>query len=516
MIFENEREVPGMPGSGARVRNSTRSSHALKRHMPTMRPATARALSSASRTLSSSHTASRGLSSAAASVAQRNAAAIAEAGAAKGLRFYQFSFVDLFGVQRSKLVPASRVEEIATDGAGFAGFAAWLDMDPTMGDLLAMPDPSTLTQLPWQRDVGWLSCDLVHEGGELPHGPRNVLRAVQAKLKAAHGLTLKTGVECEFFLLDGGSPSPSVADALDVQSKPCYDSHALMRRYDLISTLVEAMEEPGWGPYQADHEDANGQFEINWDYEDALITADRVTLFKYMARTLAERHGLRATFMPKPFAQLTGSGSHAHMSLWDAATGKCVSGGGDASMHGLSPTSLFFLAGVLSNAPALLALTNPTVNSYKRLNARGTASGATWSPTAATWAGNNRSALVRVPGGATRMELRVADMSANPYLMAAAIGAAGLDGLKKGAPPPPPCDRNMYDTTDPVVAAAVAAAPPLPTELPAALDLLESSTALRDGLGEPFVDSYLKLRRAHCAEYAAQLTPWELQTYLDS
>ena len=216
-----------------------------------------------------------------------NAAAISEAGKAKGLKFFQFSFVDLFGVQRSKLVPASRVAEIAEDGAGFAGFAAHLDMDPTMGDLLAVPDPDSLTVLPWQREVGWLSCDLVHEGSELGHGPRNVLRAVQKKLAASHGIQLKMGIECEFFLLAGATATSGVAtvsDALDVQAKPCYDAHALMRRYELISTLVEHMEELGWGPYQADHEDANGQFEINWDYDDALVTAGRVRVRRVRVR----------------------------------------------------------------------------------------------------------------------------------------------------------------------------------------------------------------------------------------
>lgn len=441
---------------------------------------------------------------------------IAEAGAAKNVKFYQFSFVDLFGVQRSKLVPASRVEEIAEGGAGFAGFAAHLDMDPTMGDLLAVPDPSTLTPLPWQPEVGWLSCNLVHEDVELAHGPRNVLRSVLGKL-GEHGLSLKTGVECEFFLLDAAAPpsAPAISDPADVQPKPCYDAHALMRRYELISTLVEHMEALGWGPYQADHEDANGQFEINWDYNDALVTADRVTFFKYMVRTLAERHGLRATFMPKPFASLTGSGCHAHLSLHDAASGANLCKGGAADVHGLSPLALSFLAGLLEHTPALTALTNPTVNSYKRLGARMTSSGATWSPTAATWAGNNRTALVRVPDE-RRMELRLADMSANPYLMAAAIGAAGLDGVAKGAPPMPPADLNMYDTASPEVAAAAAAAKKIPPTLYHALNELEASEALAAGMGAPFVESYLKLKRAHWNEYLATLSPWELHQYLDA
>jgi len=464
--------------------------------------------------------------------ASRRAAAaeITERGKSLGLAFYQFSYLDLFGVQRSKLVPASRVAEIAEEGAGFAGFAAHLDMDPTMGDLLALPDPSTLQPLPWRPEVGWLSCDLVHEGRELPHGPRNVLREVQAKLKAEAGLTLKSGVECEFFLLDGGPGAdprvPRLSDPMDLQPKPCYDAHALMRRYGLVSTLCEHMERMGWGPYQADHEDANGQFEINFDFADCLVTADRVVLFKYMVRSLAEERGFRATFMPKPFADLTGSGCHAHLSLHDAATGENVCGAavatglesaesGAAVTHGLSPRALSFLAGLLEHAPALCALTNPAVNSYKRLGARSTSSGSTWSPTAATWAGNNRTALVRVPGGAPRMELRLADMAANPYLMAAAVGAAGLDGLQRAAVPPPPADLNMYDRADPAVARAVAGAKSLPKDLAGALAALDQSAPLRAGLGDDFVGSYLKLRREQWEEYAAQLTPWELRTYLD-
>ena len=291
-----------------------------------------------------------------------NAAAISEAGKAEGLKFFQFSFVDLFGVQRSKLVPASRVAEIAEDGAGFAGFAAHLDMDPTMGDLLAVPDPDSLTVLPWQREVGWLSCNLVHEGSELGHGPRNVLRAVQNKLAASHGIQLKMGIECEFFLLDGATATNGVAavsDALDVQAKPCYDAHALMRRYELISTLVEHMEELGWGPYQADHEDANGQFEINWDFDDALVTADRHAFFKYLVKSVSQKHGLRATFMPKPFQATTGSGCHAHVSLHDE-TGANVCADSSGTL-GLSPTARHFVAGVRDRAEIKLHAIDATL-----------------------------------------------------------------------------------------------------------------------------------------------------------
>lgn len=447
---------------------------------------------------------------------------IEEHGKSVGVKFYQFSWLDLFGVQRSKLVPASRVLEIAEEGAGFAGFAAHLDMDPTMGDLLAVPDPSTLQPLPWKPEVGWLACDLVHEGTELAHGPRNVLRNAQSKLKKHAGLTLKSGIECEFFLLDAAPnvDGPRLFDAFDTQAKPCYDAQALMRRYDFISTLCEHMESMGWGPYQADHEDANGQFEINWDYDDCLVTADRVTFFKYMVRSLAEDFGFRATFMPKPFAHLTGSGCHAHLSLHDAKSGKNVCGdSSDAGkpFHGLSLMALKFLTGILLHSPAIAALSNPTVNSYKRLQATTTASGATWAPPAATWAGNNRTALVRVPGGAPRMELRLGDGAANPYLLAAAAGAAGHIGYDNGYHPSKPADLNMYDQTDPAVQAAVAASGvTLPSNLGEALDALDASKTLRGYLGDPFVDAYLKLRRQHWREYCAHTSPWEVNAYIDS
>ncbi|KAL1523379.1 hypothetical protein AB1Y20_018322 [Prymnesium parvum] len=442
------------------------------------------------------------------------AAEVAELGAAAGCKFFQFSFIDLFGVQRSKLVPASRVREVAAGGAGFAGFAAHLDLEPTDGDLLALPDPSSFVPLPWKPEVGWLACDLVLNDAELPHGPRNVLRRTQAALKEECGVVLKTGVECEFFLLDASTPS--VGDVYDTQAKPCYDAHALMRRYELISTLSEHMEAMGWGPYQADHEDANGQFEINWDFDDAMRTADRMVFFKYMARTLAEAHGLRASFMPKPFAQLTGSGCHVHLSLHDLALGSNVCGGGGTGVYGLGPKGLAFLGGVMEHAPAMTAITNPTVNSYKRLNAQTTLSGATWSPNAVTWSGNNRTSLVRVPGGAPRMELRLADMAANAYLLPAAIGAAGLTGLKGEAPlPPPPHDVNLYVPHRPEVAAVLASATKLPPNLYAALQALDKSTALRAGLGDSLVDAYLKLRGAHWQNYSSHLSQWELDNYID-
>ncbi len=241
---------------------------------------------------------------------------LAEKAKELGLKYFLISYTDLFGSQRAKLVPASAIAGMQKNGAGFAGFATWLDMSPADSDMFAVPDPSTLTPLPWKKEVGWLASDIYMNGKKVEQGPRLVLQRVMEQAKKA-GYQLKSGVECEFFLtLPDGS---AISDPLDTATKPCYDASALLRRYDVITEICDAMLELGWGAYQNDHEDANGQFEMNWNYDDALITADRHVFFKFMAKSIAEKHGLRATFMPKPFLGLTGSGCHAHVSLWNGA-----------------------------------------------------------------------------------------------------------------------------------------------------------------------------------------------------
>ena len=227
-----------------------------------------------------------------------------------GVKYFMISYTDLFGAQRAKLVPAQAIAGMQQDGAGFAGFASWLDLTPAHPDILAVPDPASVIQLPWKPEVAWLAADCTMEGDAVPQAPRNVLRLQVAKAAAA-GYRVKTGVEAEFFLLmpDGSR----ISDPHDTAEKPCYDQQALMRRYDVVAQICDHMLALGWGPYQNDHEDANGQFEMNWAFDDALITADRHSFFKFMVRSVAEKHGLRATFMPKPFAGLTGNGCHCHI-----------------------------------------------------------------------------------------------------------------------------------------------------------------------------------------------------------
>ena len=326
---------------------------------------------------------------------------------------------------------------MAKNGAGFAGFATWLDMTPADPDVLAMPDPSSLIQLPWKPEVGWLAADPWMSGKPVAQAPRNTLKRVIAGA-AEKGLQLKSGVECEFFLI---SPDGSaISDAADRQSKPCYDQSALMRRYDIISEISDCMLKLGWGPYQSDHEDANGQFEMNWGFDDALVTADRHAFFKYMAKAVAEKHGMRATFMPKPFANLTGNGCHVHVSVWQGERNLFEDEKGEL---GVSALGYNFIGGIIHSADAMTAILNPTVNSYKRINAPPTLSGATWSPNSVTYTGNNRTHMIRIPE-AGRFELRLPDGAANPYAMQAALLAAGLDGIENKRDPGKRLDINMY------------------------------------------------------------------------
>ncbi|MDF0519284.1 type III glutamate--ammonia ligase [Bradyrhizobium yuanmingense] len=420
----------------------------------------------------------------------------------KGIKYFLISFADLFGVQRAKLVPAAAIDGMAKNGAGFAGFATWLDMTPADPDLFAVPDPDTLIQLPWRREVGWLAADPWMNGKPVAHAPRNVLKRKIAEAASA-GLTMKTGVECEFFLLT--EDGREVCDTADRQTKPCYDQQALMRRYDVISELCDAMLELGWQPYQNDHEDANGQFEMNWQFDEALVTADRHAFFKYMARSIAEKHGLRATFMPKPFISLTGSGCHVHVSLWKGERNLFEDEGGDL---GVSELGYHFLGGVINSADALAAILNPSVNSYKRINAPRTVSGATWAPNSVTYTGNNRTHLIRIPE-AGRFELRLADGAANPYLLQAAVLSAGLDGLSNKRDPGKRLDINMYTEGH-----TVTSAKRLPMNLLDALRALEHSSVLRDHLGE-FVPAYLKLKHEEWNDYARHLTQWERDNTLD-
>ncbi len=429
----------------------------------------------------------------------------------KKIKYFLISFVDLFGVLRSKLVPAHAIKDMQVNGAGFAGFAAWLDMTPADSDMFAIPDPDSLIQLPWNKEVGWLASDLWMNGKPVDASPRVMLKK-QIKKLSELGYSMKSGVECEYFLIspDGNA----IADNRDTQSKPCYDQSSLMRRYELIKEICDCMIEMGWGPYQNDHEDANGQFEMNWDYSDCLKTADRHTFFKFMVKTIAEKHDLRATFMPKPFENLTGNGCHAHISLWKGKKNIFLD---KHDKLGLSKTAYNFLGGIMRHASSLSTFFNPTINSYRRINAAPTKSGATWSPSSISYTGNNRTHMIRVPDPG-RFELRLMDGSANPYLLQASVLAAGIEGLSKRINPGKPLFCNMYEDYKKYPNLSK-----LPNELKDSLDKIENNKEMNKAFGKEVIKSYVKLRTSELKDFndnekfdkSKPITKWERQNTLD-
>ena len=432
----------------------------------------------------------------------------------KGVKYFMISYTDLFGGQRAKLVPTQAIADMQDEGAGFAGFATWLDFTPAHPDMLAVPDPNSVIQLPWKPEVAWVAANCVMEGKYVAQAPRNVLRRLIDQA-AADGMHVKTGIEAEFFLL---SPDGSqISDEYDTASKPCYDQQAVMRRYDVIKESCDYMLELGWGPYQNDHEDANGQFEMNWEFDDTLATADKHSFFKFMTKSVAEKHGFRATFMPKPVEGLTGNGCHAHISVWDAPGSKAKtnvfattpSTDSQTSELGLSEKGRHFLGGIMKHASAFAAITNPTVNSYKRINAPRTMSGATWAPNSVTWTGNNRTHMVRVPGPG-RFELRLADGATNPYLLQAVIIAAGLSGVKSEADPGKRYDIDMYAQGH-----MVRGAPKLPLNMLDALRAYDKDKGLKEAMGKEFSEAYLKLKMEEWNSFVSHFSSWEKENTLD-
>ena len=416
-----------------------------------------------------------------------------------GVKYFMISFTDLFGGQRAKLVPAQAIADMQEDGAGFAGFATYLDLTPAHPDMLAVPDPSSVIQLPWQPDVAWVAADPVMEGAPVDQAPRNVLKRLIAEA-ADEGMHVKTGIEAEYFLLtrDG----EALSDEYDTAAKPCYDQQAVMRRYDVVREICDYMLDLGWGPYQNDHEDANGQFEMNWEFDDALKTADKHSFFK---------------FMTKSVEGLTGNGCHAHISVWDAPGDKAkvnvfatdATSGSQTAELGLSDKGAHFLGGIMKHASALAAITNPTVNSYKRINAPRTMSGATWAPNTVTWTGNNRTHMVRVPGPG-RFELRLPDGAVNPYLLQAVIIAAGLSGVRHKSDPGKRYDIDMYADGH-----KVRGAPKLPLNMLDALRFYDKDKELKAMMGEEFSAAYLKMKHQEWTGFVTHFTQWEKDNTLD-
>ena len=440
---------------------------------------------------------------------------------ADGVEFIYAMFVEMHGKPCAKLVPVSALEGLMSDGAGFAGFAAGpMGQDPSSPDILALPDPASYTQLPWQPNVAAMQCDPTVEGELWPYAPRVILRrALEAA--AERNLVLKCGVEAEYSLVvrneDG---SLAVADDRDNLTLPCYDARGLTRMLPHLEAVSKNLDSMGWGNYANDHEDANGQYEQNWLYSDALTTADRLILFRLMVHTLAQRDGRYATFMPKPFADKTGNGLHTHLSLWTADTDDPLfiggtAGGADTKGLGLSDMAYKFVGGLLRHARSLVAVVCPIVNSYKRMGVGAPTSGATWAPAYAAYGGNNRTQMIRIPEP-DRIEIRLGDGAANPYLMFAAYLACGLDGIDNDIDPGEPNTDNLHAmSADEVAAKGIAVLPP--TLLHAAEEMA-TSEVLGAGLGDtaegPYRDYFVQTKKAEFLAHHSVVTAGEVDQYL--
>lgn len=428
------------------------------------------------------------------------------------IRYLLAQFVDIHGSAKAKAVPVEHLHMVLTDGAGFAGFALWgFGMGPEGPDYMAIGDLSTLQRIPWMPGYARIICNGSVKGKPYPYCSRVALQAQLARL-AERGLTMFTGIEPEFMLLTrraDGSLGP--ADASDDLDKPCYDYKGLSRSRAVLDEMVDSLRAVGIDVYQIDHEDGNGQFEINFTYAEALQSADNFTFVKMAASEIAHKHGMIATFMPKPFSNRTGSGAHFHVSLGSATQKNAFYDPNDKSGMGLSTLAYQFLAGVLAHARAFSAIAAPTVNSYKRLVVGRSLSGATWAPAYIAYGDNNRTACVRVPHG--RLEVRLPDSGCNPYLTTAALIAAGLDGIDRELDPGPPKNINLYElSTEQLEAQGIRL---LPQNLLEAVDALAADPVVQGGIGPDLAREFMRLKRMEWTEYARHVSDWESRRYLE-
>ena len=433
---------------------------------------------------------------------------------AQGVKYAIASFVDIHGMCKAKMVPLTHFDSMMQGSELFTGAA--LDGVPQAvndDEVAAMPDPASATILPWNSEMAWFASDLYLQGKPFEACCRSILKSVLQQA-ADLGFQFNLGIETEFFILkDEAGQSTPVSDR-DRLAKPCYDLQGLLDNYAWVDEIVQAMNHLGWDVYSFDHEDGNGQFETDFAYADALTMSDRLTFFRLMVKEIARKHGYFATFMPKPFANRTGSGAHYNMSLADLKTGENLFVDRQDSRHcGLSKLGYQFIAGVLRHAPAICAVIAPTVNSYKRLIARGSMSGFTWAPVYICYGNNNRTNMLRIPLGGGRVECRAADISSNPYLGAAMILAAGLEGIREQLDPGEPHTENMYNCTSANLTEM--GIKTLPRTLGEAIEAFSTDPLSETVMGSLMYKTYVDFKTQEWFEYHNHVSDWETQRYLN-
>ncbi|MDZ7814289.1 MAG: type III glutamate--ammonia ligase [Ideonella sp.] len=432
----------------------------------------------------------------------------------QGVHTLLVQFTDVHGVAKGKYVPLSHLGELVRTGAGFAGPSIWGTALPRIGaraEYYARPiGLEAIRPMPWQPGYALATGNGYVDGQPFEACPRQVLRRATARL-AERGWTLKTGIEPEFFLLKQQDDQWLPFDDADRLDKPSYDLKSLPRQAPLLYELHQALSAMGLDVFQLDHEDAHGQYEVNFTFDECLASADKLMCFKQAAHAVAERHGAVLSMMPKPFANQPGSGLHFHVSLWDAQ-GQGLFAPTEPQVqkgHHLSLLGRQFIAGVMAHSAALCALAAPTVNSYKRLVVGESLSGTTWAPAYVAHGPNNRTAVVRTLPG--RFEWRLPDASANPYLATAALIAAGLDGIDRELDPGPACTDDLFNLS--LSEIALRAIEVLPQSLDEAVSALEADPVILSALGDTLSHELPRLKRAEWLSYARHISAWELQRY---
>jgi glutamine synthetase len=431
---------------------------------------------------------------------------------AKGVKYAAISFVDMHGKPKAKMVPLNHLGQAAAGSEMFTGAALdGVPQDVNDDEVAPHPDLAAGIIAPFNREIAWFPGDLWI--GERPFEAcsRQILKRVTADA-ATLGYTFNLGIETEFFLLtnEGGASAP--ADPDDDLDKPCYDLRGMLHNYPVVDEIVSAMNELGWDVYSFDHEDGNGQFETDFTYTDAVSMSDRLVFFRMMVGEIARKHGLFASWMPKPFADRTGSGAHYNMSLADTGGVNLFAESDDLRGCGLSTLGYQFIAGVLRHAPAICAVIAPTVNSYKRLVKQGSMSGLTWAPVFACYGDNNRTNMLRIPRGGGRVECRAADSANNPYLGAALMLAAGLEGIREGLDPGEPNRDNLYNLAETDLLKRGIGW--LPRSLGEAIEALEVDPLVRSVFGDVMFESYVTEKHAEWDSFTAHVSSWETDRYL--
>jgi glutamine synthetase len=433
----------------------------------------------------------------------------------RGVKYVIGAYVDIHGAQKGKVVPIEHMQHMAAGSERYTGYALdGLGQEPNEDELASVPDLSHIIQLPWEPKIAWTPADLTFGGTLYPLSTRTALKTQIAKA-ADMGFGFNLGIECEIFLLrqaaDGSLHTPDPNDRL---IKPCYDVPSFVSNFSWLDKVATTINGLGWDLYSLDHEDACGQFEFDFAYADALTMCDRLTFFRFMAKHYAQEEGLIATMMPKPFADRTGNGAHFNMSLRDLASGAnlfACDPKDDPRGLGLTETGYHFIGGVLRHGRALCAAFAPTVNSYKRLVRQGAMATFSWAPVFNSYGSNNRTNSVRVPAGGGRCESRNADGSVNPYLAAALVLAAGLEGVREKIDPGQPNEDNLYALSDDALRERGIAF--LPQTLEEAVEAFAEDPLVEATLGKALRDEFIRYKTAEWQEYHLTISPWEIARY---